>query len=86
MLLRLMWHLHAGTAPRQRYQGLIRSYLCGHPDSFRSVRDLGPFPARCPGESGLPSRLFVRVAPSVAPRRVRSRLRRPTTLFGELAP
>ena len=25
MQLRLTWHLHAGTAPRQRYQGLIRS-------------------------------------------------------------
>ena len=24
MLLRLTWHLHAGTAPRHRYQGLIR--------------------------------------------------------------
>ncbi len=24
MLLRLTWHLHAGTAPRQRYQRLIR--------------------------------------------------------------
>src|SRR5690348_3818402 len=26
MLLRLTWHLHAGTAPRQRYQGLIRKF------------------------------------------------------------
>ena len=33
---------------------LIRRYPRRHPDSFRSVRDLGPFPARCSGESGLP--------------------------------
>jgi hypothetical protein len=32
---------HAGTAPRQRYQGLIRTYLRGDTNSFGSVRDLG---------------------------------------------
>ena len=41
MLLRLTWHLHAGTAPRQRHQGLIRRFPCGRADPFRSVRDLG---------------------------------------------
>jgi len=31
---------------------LIRSHPCGHPDPFRSVRDLGRAAARCSGESG----------------------------------
>jgi hypothetical protein len=31
---------------------LIRSHPCGHPDPFRSVRDLGRVTARCLGESG----------------------------------
>ena len=30
---------------------LFRRYPCGHPDPFRSVRDLGRVPARCPRES-----------------------------------
>jgi hypothetical protein len=30
---------------------LIRSHPCGHPDPFRSVRDLGRVPARCSRES-----------------------------------
>jgi hypothetical protein len=30
---------------------LIRSHPCGHPDPFRSVRDLGRVPARCSPES-----------------------------------
>src|SRR5208282_3442634 len=31
---------------------LFRRYPCGHPDPFRSVRDLGRAAARCPRESG----------------------------------
>ena len=30
----------------------IRSSMCGHPDPFRSVRDLGRVPAHCSRESG----------------------------------
>ena len=33
---------------------LIRRYLCGYPDPFRSVRDLGRVPARCSRQSGEP--------------------------------
>ena len=33
---------------------MIRRYLCGHPDPFRSVRDLGRVPARCSRQSGEP--------------------------------
>ena len=33
---------------------LIRSHPCGHPDPFRSVRDLGCFPARCSCTSKVP--------------------------------
>ena len=32
----------------------IRSSMCGYPDRFRSVRDLGLVPARCSCESGFP--------------------------------
>jgi hypothetical protein len=32
---------------------LIRRYLCGHPDPFRSVRDLGLVPPGCPRASGV---------------------------------
>ena len=31
---------------------LIRRFLCGHPDPFRSVRDLGLVSLGCPGGSG----------------------------------
>ena len=31
---------------------LIRSSMCGHPDPFRSVRDLGRVTIGCPGISG----------------------------------
>jgi hypothetical protein len=48
---------------------LIRRYLCGHPDPFRTVRDLGRVSARCSGKSEESERPFVRVAPSVAPGR-----------------
>ena len=43
---------HAGTAPRQRYQGLIRRYQRGRPVPFRSVRDLGLVSPGCPHGSG----------------------------------
>ena len=33
---------------------LIRSSMCGRPDRFRSVRDLGRVPARCSWPSGIP--------------------------------
>jgi hypothetical protein len=33
---------------------LTRSSMCGHPDPFRSVRDLGRVPARCSSSSGFP--------------------------------
>ena len=33
---------------------LIRSSMCGHPDPFRSVRDLGRVPGRCSSPSGIP--------------------------------
>src|SRR5690242_17376186 len=43
MLLRLTWHLHAGTAPRQRYQGLIRQF-----EEPRTAHDRG-VRAQCRG-------------------------------------
>ena len=43
---------HAGTAPRQRYQGLIRRFLCRRPARFRSVRDLGLVSPGCTAWSG----------------------------------
>ena len=41
---------HAPSAWREDL--LIRSYPCGFPDSFRSVRDLGRVPVRCSCEPG----------------------------------
>ncbi len=48
-------------APSSRCEDLlIRSSMCGHPDPFRSVRDLGLVSARCSAKSevseGCPSR------------------------------
>jgi hypothetical protein len=45
----------SGTQRARAYLGdhLIRRYLCGYPDPFRSVRDLGLVPARCSGEFGI---------------------------------
>jgi hypothetical protein len=40
----------AGSAIGTRH--LFRRYLRGHPDPFRSVRDLGLVSAGCPGGSG----------------------------------
>ena len=52
-------------APRGR---LIRRFPYGHPRSFRSVRDLGVVPGRLSVEVRTSKELFIRVAPSVAPR------------------
>ena len=46
----------------------IRSSMCGHPDLFRSVRDLGFVPAPLFVLIRMPERLSVRVAPTVAPK------------------
>ena len=48
---------------------LIRSSMCGHPDRFSSVRDLGCVLTRCSSLSRDPGKSFVPVAPSVAPSR-----------------
>jgi hypothetical protein len=40
MLLRLTWHLQAGTAPRQRYQGLIYRLCRARPPPAHFVADL----------------------------------------------
>jgi hypothetical protein len=50
--VRRAWHPpRAGVLNAE--PGLIRRYLCRHPDLFRSVRELGRVPAR-PYESGEP--------------------------------
>jgi hypothetical protein len=42
-------------APSSRCEDLlIRSSMCGHPDPFRSVRDLGLVAARCSSSPGFP--------------------------------
>ena len=48
---------------------LIRSSMCGHPDPFRSVRDLGRVPARCSSSSGFPEGCSPRWLPAWLPRR-----------------
>jgi hypothetical protein len=62
---------------------LIRRFLCGRPDPFRTVRDLGQLPARLSREVRRIARSFVRVAPSVAPKKARSRLRSPAVRSSE---
>ena len=47
-------YFHAGTAPRERYLGLIRRYPYGHPDPFLSVRDLGRVRVGCSWRSREP--------------------------------
>jgi hypothetical protein len=54
---------------------LIRRYLCGHPDPFRSVRDLGLVSLGCPAGVRIIRRLSIRVAPSVAPQSQPARVR-----------
>src|SRR5271155_6064881 len=39
------------SSARGGHDRLIRRYLCGHPDPFRTVRDLGRVSARCSGKS-----------------------------------
>ena len=41
-----------GGLPHRARDLQIRSHPCGHPDPFRSVRDLGRVPARCSRQSG----------------------------------
>jgi len=53
----------------------IRRYLCGHPDPFRSVRDLGLVSLGCPAGVRIIRRLSIRVAPSVAPQSQPARVR-----------
>ena len=48
---------------------LIRRFLCGRPAPFRSVRDLGLVSPRLSRRVRNIRRLFIRVAPSVAPSR-----------------
>ena len=48
---------------------LIRSSMCGHPDPFRSVRDLGLVAARCSCSSGLPKGCSPWWLPAWLPRR-----------------
>jgi hypothetical protein len=47
---------------------LIRSSLCGHPDPFRTVRDLGRVLARCSCSSGFPEGCSPRWLPAWLPR------------------
>ncbi len=46
---------------------LIRSSMCGHPDRFRSVRDLGLVPVRCSWPSGIPEGRSPRWLPAWLP-------------------
>jgi hypothetical protein len=47
---------------------LIRSSMCGHPDPFRSVRDLGLVSLGCPRGSGASRGCSSVWLPSVAPK------------------
>lgn len=47
------WRSSPGSITQTRSL-LIRRFLCGHPEPFRSVRDLGCFPGRRSCESGKP--------------------------------
>ena len=46
---------------------LIRSHPCGHPDPFRSVRDLGRVPTRCSCPFGIPEGRSPRWLPAWLP-------------------
>ena len=50
---------------------LTRSHPCGHPDPFRSVRDLGRFPVRCSRQSGFPRSCSSGWLPGTASSRIR---------------
>jgi hypothetical protein len=55
-------------APSSRCEDLlIRRFLCGHPGSFRSVRDLGRVLARCSCSSGFPEGCSPRWLPAWLP-------------------
>ncbi len=64
-------HLHLPRScrrgPRSRHDLLIRSSMSGHPDPFRSVRDLGRVPARCWCPSGIPEGRSPRWLPAWLP-------------------
>ena len=64
---------------------LIRSSMCGHPDPFRSVRDLGRVPVRCSSSYGFPKGCSPRWLPAWLPKEARSRLRRRQTTSFESA-
>jgi len=53
---------------RDGHDLLIRSSMCGHPDPFKTVRNLGRVHGGCSCQSSDPGKSFVCVAPSVAPR------------------
>ena len=64
-------HLHLPRScrrgPRSRHDLLVRSSMSGHPDPFRSVRDLGRVPARCWCPSGIPEGRSPRWLPAWLP-------------------
>jgi len=65
---------------------LFRRYLSGHPDPFRSVRDLGRLSVRCSRESGFPRRRSSGWLPAWLPGKRDSRLRRPPLRSSEFVP
>jgi hypothetical protein len=49
----MMAWLSESVVAEDRPDHQIRRFLCRHPGSFRSVRDLGLVPARCSDQSGI---------------------------------
>jgi hypothetical protein len=60
--------LSHGSCPPGSIDLQIRRFPYGHPAPFRSVRDLGVVPGRLSVPVRTSKELFIRVAPSVAPR------------------